>query len=143
MTEKDNDVLQEKMVDEELLTAFFAPSRHMQMADGGFTGRVMRRIPEAMPVRQRLAYSLWTLLCTAACLAVFFVTDGVALLKESFGSILGSVSAVVSQTVAKVDLSALLPVTMPDNAIYTVPLMVVGMLTLLGLMGLYGVMQSE
>lgn len=58
MTEKDNDVLQEKMVDEELLTAFFAPSRHMQMADGGFTGRVMRRIPEAMPVRQRLAYSL-------------------------------------------------------------------------------------
>lgn len=129
------------MVDEELLTAFFAPSRHMQMADGGFTGRVMRRIPEA--VRQRLAYSLWTLLCTAACLAVFFVTDGVALLKESFGSILGSVSAAVSQTVAKVDLSALLPASLPENALYTVPLMVVGLLTVIGFVGLYGIMQSE
>lgn len=143
MTEKDNDVLQEKMVDEELLTAFFAPSRCMQVTDSGFSRRVMRSIPEVMPVRQRLVYGLWTALWTAVCLVVFFASNGVTLLKESISGSLGGVSAAVSQTVAKLDLSALLPVTMPDNAIYTVPLMVVGMLTLLGLVGLYGVMQSE
>ena len=74
---------------------------------------------------------------------MFFVTDGVALLKESFGSILGSVSAAVSQTVAKVDLSALLPASLPENALYTAPLMVVGLLTVIGFVGLYGIMQSE
>lgn len=74
---------------------------------------------------------------------MFFVTDGVALLKESFGSILGCVSAAVSQTVAKVDLSALLPTSLPENALYTAPLMVVGLLTVIGFVGLYGIMQSE
>ncbi len=143
MTEKDNDVLQKNTADEELLNAFFAQSRSMQVPDDGFSGRVMRRIPEPVPLRQRHAYSLWTAACTLVCLVVFFANDGVALLKQGFSNSLGSMAAALSQSVSKVDLSALLPVSMPDNAFYTVPLVAVGVLTLAGVVGIYGVMQSE
>ncbi len=143
MTEKDNDVLQKNTADEELLNAFFAQSRSMQVPDDGFSGRVMRRIPEPVPLRQRRAYSLWTAACTLVCLVVFFANDGVALLKQGFSNSLGSMAAALSQSVSKVDLSALLPVSMPDNAFYTVPLVAVGVLTLAGVVGIYGVMQSE
>ncbi len=143
MTEKDNDVLQKNTADEELLNAFFAQSRSMQVPDDGFSGRVMRRIPEPVPLRQQRAYSLWTAACTLVCLVAFFANDGVALLKQGFSNSLGSMAAALSQSVSKVDLSALLPVSMPDNAFYTVPLVAVGVLTLAGVVGIYGVMQSE
>ena len=143
MTEIDNDILQENTADEELLDAFFAQSRSMQVPDEGFSRRVMRRIPEPVPLRQRRASALWTAACTLVCLVAFFANDGVALLKQGFSSSLGSVAAAVSQSVPKVDLSALLPVALPDNALYTVPLVAVGVMTLAAVVGIYGVMQSE
>jgi hypothetical protein len=143
MTEKENEIKQETMVDEELLTAFFAPSKELQVADDGFTDSVMRSLPEAIPMRQRLVNGFWTLLCVAACIAIFFVNDGIALLKEGLVSGIGSIASALSQTLSKVDVSALLSSAIPDNALYTAPLIAVGALTIVGVVTLYGVMQSE
>lgn len=143
MTEKENEIKQETMVDEELLTAFFAPSKELQVADDGFTDSVMRSLPEAIPMRQRLVNGFWTLLCVAACIAIFFVNDGIALLKEGLVSGIGSIASALSQTLSKVDVSALLPSAIPDNAVFTAPLIAVGALTIVGVVTLYGVMQSE
>lgn len=143
MTEKENEIKQETMVDEELLTAFFAPSKELQVADDGFTDSVMSRLPEAIPMRRRLVNGFWTLLCAAACIAIFFVNDGIALLKEGLVSGIGSIASALSQTLSKVDVSGLLPSAISDNAVYTAPLIAVGALTIVGVVTLYGVMQSE
>ena len=143
MTEKENEIRQETMIDEELLTAFFAPSKELQVADDGFTDSVMRSLPEAIPMRQRLVNGFWTLLYVAACIAIFFANDGIALLKKGLVSGIGSIGAALSQTLSKVDVSALLPSAIPDNAVFTAPLIAVGALTIVGVVTLYGVMQSE
>jgi hypothetical protein len=143
MTEKENDIMQENTVDEELLDAFFAPSQQMQVSDDGFSDSVMSRLPEAVPFYHSLGYALWTLVCTLACFIIFFVNDGFALLKQILVNSLGSVVTTLSQMVTKVDVSALLPVALPENAFFVVPLVVVGALTIVSVVSLYGVMQTE
>ncbi len=143
MAENENDIRQETMPDEELLAAFFAPSKVVEVPDNGFTDSVMRRLPEAIPLRLRILNGSWTLACTAACLAIFFVNDGIALLKEGLASGIGSIGTALSKLMSKVDVSALLPSAIPDNALYTIPLLAVGALTIVGVATLYGVMQSE
>ena len=50
-------------VDEELLRGFFADSVRMHIADGGFTNKVMQRLPDEMPARQILIYHIWSAAC--------------------------------------------------------------------------------
>ena len=76
MTDNNKDI-------DKLLDDFFAANRH-EVADGGFTHRVMRRIPQR---RNRLAL-MWNVLCFLLVAALFIALDGVQLvwvtLQETF-----------------------------------------------------------
>lgn len=63
-------------VDEELLRKFFADSARMQIADNGFSQRVMRQLQEEVPEHQRMIYNVWTAVWAVACVVAFFVNDG-------------------------------------------------------------------
>lgn len=64
-------------VDEELLRSFFADSMRMHVADNGFSYRVMTRLQEEVPVRQRVIYNLWTVACSVLCIIGAFVSGSV------------------------------------------------------------------
>lgn len=68
-------------VDEELLRGFFADSVRMHIADGGFSHRVMQRLPEEMPARQIFLYHVWSAACAAVCVVAFFLVGGVDTIK--------------------------------------------------------------
>jgi len=65
-----------------LLKQFFSSAAQQQIADEGFTARVMQRLPQ----RERLVFNLrwfnrlWTLLCVAVFIAVFIALRGWELL---------------------------------------------------------------
>lgn len=62
--------------DDALLEQFFAPAREQQMADNGFTERVMHRLPDRAMQLSRL----WTL----CCLVVGIVFIGAFLLLQGW-----------------------------------------------------------
>ena len=143
MTERKNNVSQEMNVDEELLRDFFARSRCMHVADDGFTARVMEQIPETLPWGQRLICRLWAAACVVVSIVVFFANDGIALVKQSLGSAFCNAAATASQYAAQINLSQWLHAAAPSGSIYTLPLIAVGVLTVVGVLSLYGVAESE
>ncbi len=62
--------------DDLLLEQFFQPAREMQLADDGFTQRVMQRLPDRQMQRSRL----WTAACVVLSLALFTLVGGWRLL---------------------------------------------------------------
>lgn len=143
MMEKDDNKLLNNAVDEELLRDFFAHSSRLQIADNGFSDGVMRRLHDEFPVRQRVAYGLWSALCLVGCIVVFFVSDGMALISRALQSALGGIVALFSKQIAKINFEALLPHASFSTDSFLTPLLFVGMLCVLGCVGLYSLAESE
>lgn len=110
MTDVKNKTSYDAPVDEELLQRFFADSARMDIADDGFTDRLMRRLPEEVDTRCYRLYRLWTAAMVAVCVAVFFFVNGFQLLKlrvcGAVGGFLGDVVHAVQDRVGSLSLPA-------------------------------------
>ena len=84
-------------VDEELLRGFFADSVRMHIADGGFTNKVMQRLPDEMPARQILIYHIWSAACAVVCVVAFFLVDGVDIIKGYLSGVGANISGLLSR----------------------------------------------
>ncbi|MBQ8487412.1 MAG: DUF5056 domain-containing protein [Prevotella sp.] len=61
------------MTDNELLDRFFETARQMEIADDGFTERVMRRVPSR---NTQTLSRLWTVFCVALGVLLFVLLRG-------------------------------------------------------------------
>ena len=154
MTDVKNKTSYDETVDEALLQQFFADSARMDIADDGFTDRVMRRLPEEVDARCYRLYRLWTAAMAAVCVAVFFFVNGFQLLKlrvcGAVGGFLGDVAHAVQDRVASFSplTSGSLPasVSFPPSADWTTllhtSLMIAIALVVLGSLVLYDLNES-
>lgn len=148
MTDVKNKISYDETVDEALLQRFFADSARMDIADDGFTDRLMRRLPEEVDTRCYRLYRLWTAAMVAVCVAVFFFVNGFQLLKlrvcGAVGGFLGDVVHAIQDRVGSISLSA--SVSFPPSADWTtllhVPLMIAIALVVLGSLVLYDLNES-
>lgn len=148
MTDVKNKISYDAPVDEELLQRFFADSARMDIADDGFTDRLMRRLPEEVDVRCYRLYRLWTAAMVAVCVAFFFFVNGFQLLKlrvcGAVGGFLGDVVHAVQDRVGSISLSA--SVSFPPSAdwstLFHTPLMIAIALVVLGSLVLYDLNES-
>lgn len=148
MTDVKNKISYDETVDEALLQRFFADSARMDIADDGFTDRLMRRLPEEVDTRCYRLYRLWTAAMVAVCVAVFFFVNGFQLLKlrvcGAVGGFLGDVVHAVQDRVASLSLSA--SVSFPPSADWTTlfhtSLMIAIALVVLGSLVLYDLDES-
>lgn len=148
MTDVKNKTSYDETVDEELLQRFFADSARMDIADDGFTDRLMRRLPEEVDTRCYRLYRLWTAAMVAVCVAVFFFVNGFQLLKlrvcGAVGGFLGDVVHAVQDRVGSISLSA--SVFFPPSADWTTlfhtSLMIAIALVVLGSLVLYDFNES-
>lgn len=148
MTDVKNKISYDETVDEALLQRFFADSARMDIADDGFTDRLMRRLPEEVDARCYRLYRLWTAAMVAVCVAVFFFVNGFQLLKlrvcGAVGGFLGDVVHAVEDRVGSLSLPA--SVSFPTSADWTtllhVPLMIAIALVVLGSLVLYDLNES-
>lgn len=148
MTDVKNKISYDETVDEALLQRFFADSARMDIADDGFTDRVMRRLPEEVDARCYRLYRLWTAAMVAVCVAVFFFVNGFQLLKlrvcGAVGGFLGDVVHAVEDRVGSLSLPV--SVSFPPSADWTtllhVPLMIAIALVVLGSLVLYDLNES-
>lgn len=81
------------MNDDEKLVARFFEQQTMEIDDGGFSRKVMRRLPE----RRRGVGVWWTVACVAAGIAMFFLLDMGDSLVATFGNVCGDVLGLLSQ----------------------------------------------
>lgn len=148
MTDVKNKTSYDAPVDEELLQRFFADSARMDIADDGFTDRLMRRLPEEVDARCYRLYRLWTAAMVAVCVAVFFFVNGFQLLKlrvcGAVGGFLGDVVHAVQDRVGSISLSA--SVSFPPSADWTTlfhtSFMIAIALVVLGSLVLYDLNES-
>lgn len=148
MTDVKNKTSYDETVDEALLQRFFADSARMDIADDGFTDRLMRRLPEEVDARYYRLYRLWTAAMAAVCVAVFFFVNGFQLLKlrvcGAVGGFLGDVVHAVQDRVGSISLSA--SVSFPPSADWTTlfhtSLMIAIALVVLGSLVLYDLNES-
>lgn len=148
MTDVKNKISYDETVDEALLQRLFADSARMDIADDGFTDRLMRRLPEEVDARCYRLYRLWTAAMVAVCVAVFFFVDGFQLLKlrvcGAVGGFLGDVVHAVQDRVGSLSLSA--SVSFPPSADWTTllhtSLMIAIALVVLGSLVLYDLNES-
>lgn len=148
MTDVKNKTSYDAPVDEALLQRFFADSARMDIADDGFTDRLMRRLPEEVDARCYRLYRLWTAAMVAVCVAVFFFVNGFQLLKlrvcGAVGGFLGDVVHAVQDRVGSISLSA--SVSFPPSADWTTllhtSLMIAIALVVLGSLVLYDLNES-
>lgn len=148
MTDVKNKISYDAPVDEELLQRFFADSARMDIADDGFTDRLMRRLPEEVDTRCYRLYRLWTAAMVAVCVAVFFFVNGFQLLKlrvcGAVGGFLGDVVHAIQDRVGSISLSA--SVSFPPSADWTTlfhtSFMIAIALVVLGSLVLYDLNES-
>ena len=148
MTDVKNKTSYDETVDEAFLQRFFADSARMDIADDGFTDRVMRRLPEEVDARCYRLYRLWTAAMVAVCVAVFFFVNGFQLLKlrvcGAVGGFLGDVVHAVQDRVGSLSLPA--SVSFPPSADWTTllhtSLMIAIALVVLGSLVLYDLNES-
>jgi hypothetical protein len=80
--------------DDELLRKFFADNKH-EIADNGFSRRVMRRLPAR---RTRLLWHVWSAFCCTLALLLFVWLDGAKLVWNTLSSsVLESIAADASR----------------------------------------------
>lgn len=148
MTDVKNKTSYDETADEALLQRFFADSARMDIADDGFTDRVMRRLPEEVDARCYRLYRLWTAAMVAVCVAVFFFVNGFQLLKlrvcGAVGGFLGDVVHAIQDRVGSLSLPA--SVSFPPSADWTTllhtSLMIAIALVVLGSLVLYDLNES-
>lgn len=124
---------------DELLREFFAGSARMQVADDGFSMNVMRRVQDEMPARQWLAYNIWTAACAVACVVMFFVSNGIGIIKGCLRGLYGSVAAFVAESMRSM---AGMWNTPHADAYSSAPLLFVVMVIVVGGVALYDVAES-
>ena len=122
---------------DELLHRFFADSAHMQVADNGFSYHVMQRLQEEMPVGQRLIYNVWTVACVVACVVMFFVCNGINIIKGCLQSLHSSVA-----TFGWENIQNMVSMWNAPNVTLASPLFVIVMVMVLGGMALYDMAES-
>lgn len=150
MTDVKNKISYDETVDEALLQRFFADSARMDIADDGFTDRLMRRLPEEVDVRCYRLYRLWTAAMVAVCVAVFFFVNGFELFKlrvcGAVGGFLGDVAHAIQDRVGSLSLSLPAFVSFPPSAEWTTlfhtSLMIAIALVVLGSLVLYDLDES-
>lgn len=148
MTDVKNKISYDETVDEALLQRFFADSTRMDIADDGFTDRLMRRLPEEVDTRCYRLYRLWTAAMVAVCVAVFFFVNGFDLLKlrvcGAVGGFLGDVAHAIQDKVGSLSLPA--SVSFSPSAEWTTlfhtSLMIAIALVVLGSLVLYDLDES-
>lgn len=148
MTDVKNKISYDETVDEALLQRFFADSARMDIADDGFTDRLMHRLPEEVDARCYRLYRLWTAAMAVVCIAVFFFVNGFQLLKlrvcGAVGGFLGDVVHAIQDRVASFSLPA--SVSFPPSAdwatLFHTPLMIAIALVVLGSLVLYDLEES-
>jgi len=84
MTEDNNDLL---------LQQFFSEAARQQIADDGFTERVMQALPQQRAFNIKRFNRLWTLFCVAVFVVLFVVFRGWELLAVHFMVMLRTVAA--------------------------------------------------
>ena len=84
MAEDNNDLL---------LQQFFSEAAQQQIADDGFTERVMQALPQQSTFNIKLFNRLWTLFCVAVFVVLFVVFRGWELLAVHFMVMLRTVAA--------------------------------------------------
>lgn len=146
MTDVKNKISYDAPVDEELLQRFFADSARMDIADDGFTDRLMRRMPEEVDTRCYRLYRLWTAAMVAVCVAVFFFVNGFQLLKlrvcGAVGGFLGDVVHAVQDRVGSLSASVSFPPSADWTTLLHTPLMIAIALVVLGSLVLYDLNES-
>lgn len=146
MTDVKNKISYDETVDEELLQRFFADSARMDIADDGFTDRVMRRLPEEVDTRCYRLYRLWTAAMVAVCVAVFFFVNGFQLLKlrvcGAVGGFLGDVVHAVQDRVGSLSASVSFPPSADWTTLFHTSLMIAIALVVLGSLVLYDLNES-
>lgn len=148
MTDVKNKISYDETVDEALLQRFFADSARMDIADDGFTDRLMRRLPEEVDARCYRLYRLWTAAMAVVCVAVFFFVNGFQLLKlrvcGAVGGFLGDVVHAIQDRVGSLSLPA--SVSFPPSTDWATllhtPLMIAIALIVLGSLVLYDLNES-
>lgn len=148
MTDVKNKISYDETVDEALLQRFFADSARMDIADDGFTDRLMRRLPEEVDARCYRLYRLWTAAMAAVCVAVFFFVDGFEQLKlrmcGAVGGFFSDVAHAIQDRLASFSLPA--SFSFPPSADWTTllhtPLMVAIALVVLGSLVIYDLNES-
>ena len=68
--------------EDKLIENLFQEAAQLQIADDGFTERVMERLPQNRVSTQWLS-RLWTLFCVVTAVVLFFLLDGWESLKNS------------------------------------------------------------
>lgn len=134
-------------VDEELLSRFFADSARMSVADGGFSRRVMLRLSDEVPERQRVVYNVWTAVWTVACVVVFFVNGGVGWIKGLLGGAYSSIVVALPKSMPDIDFSPLmgnagLRSLVPADVSSAQPLMVALIVVVLGSVAVWDAAQE-
>lgn len=76
--------------DDRLIERFFKEASAQQIADDGFTERVMSSLPDARPSKTRQLSRLWTWFCIFVGGLMFFLLNGWESLKASVLAILNT-----------------------------------------------------
>ena len=84
--------------DEQLVDNFMRQFANVEIADNGFSQQVMRELPATRNIVRLNA--IWTAVCATAGVVLFFLFDGLSLLKalllNLFGNIVGTVANIVT-----------------------------------------------
>lgn len=59
-----------------MLKQLFEAAAHQQIADNGFTERVMMNLPEVKANRVQCLSRMWTLFCLIVAIVIFWLTSG-------------------------------------------------------------------
>jgi len=83
-----------------LIERLFEEASRQQIADDGFTKRVMAALPDNSAAKVRRLSRLWTWFCILVGVALFFLLDGWAVLKATllaiFNTVLTSLSVLLT-----------------------------------------------
>jgi uncharacterized membrane protein len=83
-----------------LIERLFEEASRQQIADDGFTKRVMAALPDNSAAKVRRLSRLWTWFCILVGLALFFLLDGWTVLKATllaiFNTVLTSLSVLLT-----------------------------------------------
>ena len=83
--------------DEQLVDNFMRQFANAEIADDGFSGQVMRELPATRNIVRLNA--IWTAVCATAGVVLFFLFDGLSLLKTLLLNLFGNIVGAVTNTV--------------------------------------------
>ena len=87
--------------DERLVDSFFSRHAGGKVADGGFSARVMHNIPAEQPLGR--INRLWTAACAVAGIVMFWMFDGVSMLKATLVNMFGNFVGLLANAVTSVN----------------------------------------